>query len=90
MYKILAKTFFIGKKVQFLTTCHSTNEVADSLLREGTDIDGTVVITDCQTAGKGQQGRSWEAEPGKNLTFSLILHPRFLMVSQQFLVPSQS
>ena len=38
-------------------------------------VHGTVVVTDCQTAGRGQRGNSWEAEPGKNLTFSIMLQP---------------
>ena len=37
-----------------------------------------------QTAGIGQQGNHWEAEPGKNLTFSLVLHPTFLPADRQF------
>lgn len=37
-----------------------------------------------QTAGIGQRGNHWEAEPGKNLTFSLVLHPTFLPADRQF------
>lgn len=36
---------------------------------------GTVVVTDCQTAGRGQRGNSWEAAPGMNLTFSVLTRP---------------
>lgn len=36
---------------------------------------GTVVTTHTQTAGRGQRGNSWEAEPGRNLTFSVMLRP---------------
>jgi BirA family biotin operon repressor/biotin-[acetyl-CoA-carboxylase] ligase len=46
--------------------------------------EGTVVITDDQISGKGQRGNSWEADPGKNLTFSIILKPHFLDISEQF------
>jgi len=46
--------------------------------------EGTVVITDHQTAGRGQRGNTWEAQPGKNLTFSLILKPDFLAAKDQF------
>ncbi len=84
MYKILAKTFFMGKKLHFMTTCHSTNETAGDLLLNGTDIEGTLIITDHQTNGKGQRGNSWESAPGKNLTFSLILKPSFLDIAHQF------
>jgi BirA family biotin operon repressor/biotin-[acetyl-CoA-carboxylase] ligase len=37
--------------------------------------DGTVVIAEVQTEGRGRQGRSWQAEKGKNLLFSLLLRP---------------
>ena len=37
-----------------------------------------------QTAGIGQRGNHWEAAPGKNLTFSLVLHPTFLPADRQF------
>lgn len=37
-----------------------------------------------QTAGRGQRGNHWEAEPGKNLTFSLVVKPLFLHPSLQF------
>jgi BirA family biotin operon repressor/biotin-[acetyl-CoA-carboxylase] ligase len=37
-----------------------------------------------QTAGIGQRGNHWEAAPGKNLTFSLVLHPAFLPADRQF------
>ena len=40
--------------------------------------EGSLVIADFQTAGKGQVGNSWESEAGKNLMFSLLLYPDFL------------
>jgi len=42
------------------------------------------VITPHQTAGRGQRGNGWEAEPGKNFTMSLILKPGTLAVKDQF------
>ncbi len=84
MYKILANTIFLGKQVLFLPECHSTNDKAFELIRAGKVTDGTVVICDHQTAGKGQRGNIWEAESGQNLTFSLVLKPSFLDVSEQF------
>jgi len=84
LYKILAKTFFVGKKVIFLPTCHSTNEIAESILKEKGIYEGTIVVTGHQTAGQGQRGNTWESEPGANLTFSLILQPNFLHARKQF------
>ncbi len=46
--------------------------------------EGTVVYTKRQTAGRGQVGNSWESEPDKNLSFSLLLRPTFLPIPQQF------
>ena len=46
--------------------------------------EGTVIITNHQTAGRGQRGNSWEANIGQNLTFSLILKPNFLKANDQF------
>ena len=37
-----------------------------------------------QYAGRGQQGTVWQSEPGKNLTFSLLLMPAFLDPKHQF------
>ncbi len=37
-----------------------------------------------QTAGIGQRGNHWEAEAGKNLTFSIVLKPCFLPIANQF------
>ncbi len=46
--------------------------------------EGTVIMADSQYAGRGQQQNRWHSEPGKNLTFSLLLRPVFLPVTQQF------
>ncbi len=46
--------------------------------------EGTVVIAHQQSKGRGQRGNSWEAEPGKNLTMSLLLKPSFLAAKDQF------
>lgn len=46
----------------------------------------TVIVARSQTAGIGQRGNHWEAEPGKNLTFSLVLKPAFLPVADQYLL----
>jgi BirA family biotin operon repressor/biotin-[acetyl-CoA-carboxylase] ligase len=48
--------------------------------------DGTVVVTREQTAGRGQRGNSWEAEPGANLTFSLLLRPEGVKAVEQFAI----
>jgi BirA family biotin operon repressor/biotin-[acetyl-CoA-carboxylase] ligase len=46
--------------------------------------EGTVIMAESQYAGRGQQQNKWHSEPGKNLTFSILLTPAFLAVSDQF------
>jgi len=38
--------------------------------------DGTVVVAETQTEGRGRLGREWFSPPGTGLYFSVILHPR--------------
>ncbi|HVL91425.1 MAG TPA: biotin--[acetyl-CoA-carboxylase] ligase [Actinomycetota bacterium] len=52
----------------------STNEEAARLARDGAP-DGTVVVADYQTAGRGRLDRSWTAEPGTSLLVSWIARP---------------
>lgn len=84
MYKILANTAFLGKDVHFLSECHSTNDTALSLIKANLAHEGSIVICDHQSKGKGQRGNSWHSERGMNLTFSLILKPGFMDISEQF------
>lgn len=58
--------------------------MAELVQQNPTLYEGTVVITDMQTAGRGQKGNVWEAEPYQNLTFSLLLKPIFLPIQKQF------
>jgi BirA family biotin operon repressor/biotin-[acetyl-CoA-carboxylase] ligase len=84
LYKIPANTLFLGKNIVFVPECHSTNTLAQQITQNQTTAEGAIVITENQTAGRGQQGNIWLAEPGKNLTFSIILKPSFLALGQQF------
>lgn len=76
----------MGKNLVFMPECHSTNTYALQLCQQKQSVEGTVVITNNQTAGRGQRGNTWEAEPGTNLTFSLILKPTFLLAAEQFML----
>ncbi len=46
--------------------------------------DATVVCAFSQTAGRGQRGNSWESEPGKNITMSILLKNPNILPSHQF------
>lgn len=47
---------------------------------------GTVVVAREQFAGRGQRGNTWESEPGRNLTFSILLRPETIDARRQFAV----
>jgi BirA family transcriptional regulator, biotin operon repressor / biotin---[acetyl-CoA-carboxylase] ligase len=74
----------MGKNLVYVPVCHSTNTLAVEMSSKTSLPEGTLIITDNQQAGKGQRGNGWEAEPTKNLTFSLILKPLFLPIGKQF------
>ncbi|MDR3218948.1 MAG: biotin--[acetyl-CoA-carboxylase] ligase [Dysgonamonadaceae bacterium] len=67
-------------------TLGSTNAFLKQLSKQKALQEGTVVFTENQTAGRGQQGTSWESEPGKNIACSILLYPDFLPVKQHFLL----
>ncbi|HRN16941.1 MAG TPA: biotin--[acetyl-CoA-carboxylase] ligase, partial [Xylanibacter oryzae] len=58
----------------YLEETDSTNRYLKDISLDASD-DITVVWTTYQTAGKGQGGHKWESERGKNLLFSVLLHP---------------
>lgn len=62
----------------------STNNYARALIKEGKGQHGIAVFTNDQQAGKGQRGKTWIAEKGKNMALSLVIKPNFLTISQQF------
>jgi BirA family transcriptional regulator, biotin operon repressor / biotin---[acetyl-CoA-carboxylase] ligase len=84
LYNIQPKTVFVGKTIKYLPTCQSTNDWLQQLLIHEVVPNGFCVITDHQTNGRGQRGNTWQAEPGKNITLSLYIHPAFLKASDQF------
>ncbi|MBD5346639.1 MAG: biotin--[acetyl-CoA-carboxylase] ligase [Bacteroides sp.] len=47
---------------------------------------GTVILARRQSAGRGQRGNSWEAEPDKNVTMSLLLRELPVDAPRQFAV----
>lgn len=84
MYKILANTLFLGKDLLYLPECHSTNDVALQKYKNKEASEGSIIITDRQTAGRGQRGNRWDSDAQQNLTFSIVLTPFFLDPRQQF------
>lgn len=80
-----SNTLFVGKVFLELKKLDSTNTHAIALLSKNNPSEGTVISAWNQVSGRGQIGRKWLSEAGKNLTFSIIFYPRFLPANQQFL-----
>lgn len=70
-------TRFVGRNVIYLDTVDSTNTYAKRAA-EGSFKEGTVVIADEQTAGRGRLGRNWVSTKGKGIWMSLMLKPDIL------------
>lgn len=64
----------IGRLRLCYRTVGSTNDLARDLARAGYP-HGTMVVADYQTAGRGRQGRAWQAPPGTALLCSTLLQP---------------
>ncbi len=80
-------TLFVGQNLIKLPAVDSTNNFLKSLVSNSEPLpEGTVIMADDQFAGRGQQNNIWKVEPGKNLTFSVLLKPTFLHLDHQFLL----
>jgi len=69
----LKKSIF-GKYIYHLPEIDSTNSYAQRLAYEGAP-EGTIIITDFQTEGRGRQNHKWESSKESNILMSLILRP---------------
>ena len=64
----------LGRRVVCVDETGSTNRDVLAMAREG-EPEGTVVVADRQTAGRGRLDRAWESPAGKNLYLSVLLRP---------------
>jgi len=71
--KLYLKTEIIGKPIVHFHRLNSTNDKAFNLALNNAK-EGTCIITDIQTKGKGRMGRTWHS-PAGGLYFSFILRP---------------
>ena len=70
------KTKFIGKNILHFETIDSTNDYAKKI---GNELrDGSVIISEEQTKGKGRLGRVWESKAGEGIWMSIILKPNII------------
>jgi BirA family transcriptional regulator, biotin operon repressor / biotin---[acetyl-CoA-carboxylase] ligase len=72
--RTLRKERLIGWEILFLPEVDSTNRKGHDLARQGAR-EGTVVMADSQSRGRGRLGRSWESPAGLNVYSSFILRP---------------
>lgn len=67
-----------------LDTVDSTNNYAMQQVHDGLAKHGMAWFATEQTAGKGQRGKNWASEKGKNIAMSLVLEPGELKITNQF------
>ena len=72
-FDALLCTHIAGRHLIARAEAESTNDVAWEACAQGMP-DGTTVVADAQTRGRGRAGRSWQTGPGKGLALSLLLH----------------
>ena len=68
------KTKVIGKYIHYFESVGSTNNIAYEMAEEGAQ-EGTVVIANEQTKGKGRLGRVWDSPADTGVYLSCILRP---------------
>lgn len=69
------KSRVMGREVYSFETIGSTNETARRMAESGAS-EGTLVLSERQTRGRGRLGRLWHSPAGTGLYFSLVLRPR--------------
>jgi len=66
-------TVIVGKKIFYFKTLPSTNSIAKQKIKENIP-EGTVIVAEVQTKGKGRKNRIWYSPEG-GLWFSVVLYP---------------
>jgi BirA family biotin operon repressor/biotin-[acetyl-CoA-carboxylase] ligase len=79
-------TQFVGQNFITLNEIDSTNNYAIQLCRQSVMPEGTIISTGKQSAGKGRNKNTWQTTENQNITLSLILHPSFIPIEDQFLI----
>lgn len=74
LLRALVRDGGLWREIRVVDETGSTNADLAARAREGAP-EGTVLVTEVQTAGRGRLGRTWTAPPRSGLTFSVLLRP---------------
>ncbi|MBF6597785.1 MAG: biotin--[acetyl-CoA-carboxylase] ligase [Fermentimonas sp.] len=64
----------------------STNSYLKNLVHDQNPEEGSMVIAEFQSDGRGQMGNGWDSEAGNNLLLSLLIYPANLLANEQFII----
>ena len=71
---IFLEPSMFSKNIVIHNNLPSTNDTAKEIFKQGA-ADGTVILTEEQSAGRGRMDRQWVSPYGKNILMSLLLKP---------------
>ncbi len=72
--ELFLNTERFGREIHYFDVVDSTQTIAHKLAQEGAP-DGTIVISEEQTAGRGRMARPWESANGTGIWMTIILRP---------------
>jgi len=74
-------TKIFGRKIEYFRLTSSTMDEAEYILEKDPDPDGTLIVAEEQTSGRGRQKRKWLSPRGRNIYVSLIYSPKHMDVA---------
>lgn len=80
-YKL--ETKIIGNNIIYFDTIDSTNDYAKKIALK--ELEGTIIISEEQTKGKGRIGRKWHSKSKEGIWMSIILKPEITIVNAPFI-----
>lgn len=83
------KTKVLGRNIVYFDQVDSTNNYAKKIALEGCE-EGTLIVADCQTYGRGRLGRDWSSPSKKGIWMSLVLRPNISFDEIQMLTLAAS
>jgi BirA family transcriptional regulator, biotin operon repressor / biotin---[acetyl-CoA-carboxylase] ligase len=72
--------------IHFLDEVESTNQYLINFLESDNIEEEMAVACFNQTKGRGQRGNTWISESGKNISYSIAIHPNYLSARNQFII----